>query len=118
MTFHRFALNIDTSLKIQVCAGGVCRPSIWALSLNTWAHVSANWALRSKNTTHFQGYYSVYKDGILLEYQDLPNVPSSATEYSTKNNKVRFGGGFTGQLAAIKIFSPGSLQVNSRKKIT
>jgi len=57
----------------------------------------------------------VYKNGALSRLQDLSNVPISATTVLAANDKVRFGG-FTGQLTAIKIYSPGSLQVNKRKE--
>jgi len=84
------------------------------LSLNTWTLLTANWAFRTASSA-LNCYYSVYSNGQLLEAKYIATLSSSLTTYAPTTDLVRFGG-FIGQLGAIQIYSPGSLQSNYGKE--
>jgi len=85
------------------------------MSATTWTLITVNWAFRTlPSSSNLNCYYSIYANGQLIIPQWISNFSPSAVSYSS-SDIVRFGG-FTGKLAAIKIHSPGSLQVNNRKK--
>jgi len=85
--------------------------SVSGLSSSTWTLITANWALRTTTTSAINCYYSVYANGQLVEPKYISSLGSSVTTNSG-TDIVRFGGGFVGKLAAIKIYTPGSLQAN------
>ena len=88
--------------------------SVSALSSTSWTLITVNWAFRTlPSSSNLNCYYSVYANGLLVKPQWISNFNPSAISYSA-SDVVRFGG-FTGKLAAIKIHSPGSLQVSTRK---
>ncbi len=56
----------------------------------------------------------MYANGQLVKPEYISALPSSVVSYST-GDQVRFGAGYIGKLAAVKVFSPGSLQANLGK---
>ena len=93
---------------------GICQTafSVSALSATTWTMITVNWAFRLTTSSNLGCYYSVYANGALIKPQWISGVTTAAIAYAPLTDVVRFGG-FLGKLAEIKIYSPGSLQVNS-----